>query len=121
MNNFDFVEEVLKKVKSVYDISEDKRLQQENISALKSGNLAWIDEQRQISINKYREQINFLSNITNVGIFQKTEAMHEDVLGNLDYVTRMIPTYVICRELQGEAREHVLKILFPDLNITPNK
>jgi hypothetical protein len=121
MNNFDFVEDVLKKAKSSYDISEDKQLQQENIAALQSGDLAWIDKQRQISINKYREQINFLSKITNVGIFQKTDAMPENVLGNLDYITRMIPTYVICRELQGEARDHVLKIVFPNLNTTPNK
>ena len=28
MNNFDFVEDVLKKAKSSYDISEDKQLQQ---------------------------------------------------------------------------------------------
>lgn len=121
MNNFDFVEDVLKKAKSSYDILEDKQLQQENITALQSGDLAWIDKQRQISINKYREQINFLSKITHVGIFQKTNAMPEDVLGNLDYITRMIPIYIICREMQGGARERVLKRLFSGLNTTPNK
>ena len=46
MNNFDFVEDVLKKAKSSYDISEDKQLQQANIAALNSGDLVLIKHYR---------------------------------------------------------------------------
>lgn len=122
MNNFDFVEEVLKKVKSVYDISEDKQLQQENISALKSGDPNWIKHQYDESIKKYKDQIKALSSKTGMTIVQQPIAIPEnDIPKKLAHITEMIPAYIICRELQGEAREHVLKILFPDLNTTPNK
>ena len=57
MNDFDFVEDVLKKAKSSYDISEDKQLQQANIAVLNSGDLVQIKHQYNESIEKYKKQI----------------------------------------------------------------
>jgi nucleoside diphosphate kinase len=113
MNNFDFVEDVLKKAKSSYDISEDKQLQQENIAALNSGDLVWIKHQYNESIEKYKKQINALSGKTGRVVVQQPIAIPDNnIPEKLKHITERIPAYIICRELQGETKERVLKMFF---------
>ena len=108
MNNFDFVEDVLKKAKSSYDISEDK-----HIAALNSGDLVRIKRQYNESIEKYKKQINALSGKTGMVVVQQPIAIPDNnIPKKLKHITERIPAYIICRELQGEARDHVLKMFF---------
>lgn len=113
MNDFDFVEDVLKKAKSSYDISEDKQLQQENIDALNSGDLVQIKHQYNESIEKYKKQINALSSKTGMVVVQQPIAIPDNnIPEKLKPITERIPAYIICREIQDETKERVLKMFF---------
>ena len=113
MDQLEIIIQELRKAKSACDLSQDIQLQQENITALQSGTLLEIEKQYDKSIAKYRDEINALSGITNVGIIRKIPSMQDDIRGSLDYITNMIPAYVACRELKGEAKDRVLHLLLP--------
>lgn len=113
MNPFEIIAQELRKNKTAYDLSQDIQLQQENITALQSGTLLEIQKQYDKSIAKYRDEINALSGVTNIGLVRKTLSMPDDIWGSLTYITNMIPAYVACRELKGEAKDRVLHLLLP--------
>ena len=116
MDQFEIIIQELRKNKTACDLSQDIQLQQENITALQSGTLLEIQKQYDKSIAKYRDEINALSGVTNIGLVRKTLSMPDDIRDSLAYITNMIPAYVACRELNCEAKDRILHLLLPYFN-----
>ena len=100
--SFDDLKDFLDKAKTVYDLVQDMKMEQDNIHALRTGNTGLIRERLDKSIARYGDTINMLSLFTNVRIVYDVQVTDEHAAFSLYYLTTNIPLYVAWETVREE-------------------
>lgn len=108
---FEEIKQELSLAKSVYDLTDDIALYNENCEALRSQDFYKIREQLDISLRKYGGAINMLSIFTDVTLVQYPVLTYEVAFSSLAYITNNIPFYVAFDKLKEKGMELILNKL----------
>lgn len=100
--SFDDLKDLFDKTKTVYDLVQDMKMQQDNGYALRTGNAALIREQLEKSIARYGNTINQLSLFTNARIVYNVQVTDEHAAFSLYYLSANIPFYVAWETVRDE-------------------
>lgn len=102
---FEQVKTELSIAKSIYDISQNIKLYNENCAALNSMDIIQIRTQLQKSIDKHGGTIKKLSLFTGMTLVHYQELPFYIAYSSLSYITQNIPLYVAVEQLTEKALE----------------
>ena len=115
MNDFEFVFDLLSKTGSVGNCIIDLEITKRNFIALKGNNDVRIQKQLNISLQRYRNEIDELHRMVGVNPSSPNKPINHNPRNELQYITDRIPAYVALRELKGDVKSTALQWLLPRL------
>lgn len=105
---FEQLQSALDNAKEVYDLAQDMSLRDQNVLAIRSGDMAWIRQQLQKSVERFGETINQLTMFSGVQVVQMNTLPEGVAVNSLAYITNNVPSYILYEKLRDEWMKQML-------------